>query len=165
MGRFDRKIQRKHLDVRRPLAFDRASLQRAGFTLVAEGDEMLADLPPLAMQLEHLATPILASYPGAPEQVLQTILAFVVMSWNLGFMALHDRGATVEQLVQVQFGQALRNESPKAREQTLGMIRSLIRMRMEFFGHDPRIIESATVKQQGNGYQIQTTGVGAVRVA
>jgi hypothetical protein len=45
------------------------------------------------------------------------------------------------------------------------MVRSLMRMRMEFFGHDPRIIEQSSVTRQAGGYQIQASGVAALRGA
>jgi hypothetical protein len=163
MGRFDRKIQRKSVS-RGPIVVDRQTLARAGFTLVPTDDPGLAALPPLASQLEAMARPVLDGYPDAPEAALNTILAFVVLSWNLGFMALfEDRGGTIEQLVEQQFGKALRQETPTAREQTMAMVRSLIRMRMEFFGHDPRIIEQSSVKRQDGGYLIQASGVAALR--
>ncbi len=149
---------------RGPIVVDRQTLARAGFTLVPTDDPGLASLPPLASQLEAMAKPILDSYHDAPDPVLNTILSFVVLSWNLGFMALFEgRGGTIEQLVEQQFGKALRQETPTAREQTLAMIRSLIRMRMEFFGHDPRIIEQSSVQRQGGGYLIQAAGVAALR--
>jgi hypothetical protein len=165
MGRFGRKIQRKQGLSRGDTFVDYKILKKAGFSMVPDTDPRLIALPPLASQLEAMASPVLAMYPNEPEEMLQPILAFVVLSWNLGFMARFAPEQTaVDRLLEKNLGPILAQEPPAERDRMFGLCRSLVKMRQEFFGHDPRIIENFSVRRQGTELVFGASGVAALRL-